>query len=559
MPEHTSITTQPQLIPAAAKEAKPVQEINKENTNIESLRIPLQCKLSIGAVDDPLELEADAMADKVMRMSEPFVQRKCVHCEEEEKAQRKPITSFIQRKAVESNSIVNDAVFSQIQSSKGSGSSMDSSTKSFMESRFGADFSNVNIHTGNDVSQLSNQLNAQAFTVDNNIYFGEGKYQPESFAGKHLLAHELTHVMQQSEKINKTTQLSKAPDKLNIQRKKIFDSTVSICHRVLQSRTFHVANGGVKVNLYISQPELSIKDCKNHPFHLTLTKVKDWWFNAELSDCTSETGKNTSLAIGNLSEGDYYFTIWRSFDHPYCCIEGEMEVFDENIRDSSGCEIIKQKSTVEIIHDILDVAGFIPVLGAVPDGINAVIYAAEGDWTNVGISAIAMIPEFGDAASLAIKGEKTIVKIEAKAALKLDEEAVAKGLKEAKAVKEAEKAAAESEKAAKEAERVAKEAAEKEAKRKIEKCLAIYAAKEALGDCKSCKGTDTAAERATKIACLTAEIAAREAYLKENCDDFLEGSLARKKKGQDPEGGHRKQLAEKVGALARCGTLPINK
>jgi hypothetical protein len=76
---------------------------------------------------------------------------------------------------------------------------MNKSTKSFMESRFGADFSNVKIHSGNYAAQLSKELNAQSFTVGNNIYFNEGKYQPESSEGKHLLANELAHTLQQSE------------------------------------------------------------------------------------------------------------------------------------------------------------------------------------------------------------------------------------------------------------------------------------------------------------------------------------------------------------------------
>ena len=182
------------------KDAVPVREYTEENIYTESLyRFPIQRKLSVGAVDDPLENEADAMADKVMRMPEQnFIQRKCTHCEEEERAQRKPLASFIQKKSsLNNNGVISDSVSNQIQSTKNSGNAMHETTKSFMESRFGTDFSNVNIHTDNNASQLSNELNAQAFTVGNDIYFNDGKYQPESFAGKQLLAHELTHVLQQ--------------------------------------------------------------------------------------------------------------------------------------------------------------------------------------------------------------------------------------------------------------------------------------------------------------------------------------------------------------------------
>ncbi len=165
----------------------------------DSIVLPIQCKLTVGAVDDPLEAEADVMADKVMRMPEnSFIQRKCKHCEEEEKAQRKPLASFIQKKEIAgSGTVVSDSVNNQIASTRGSGSALDNSTKSFMESRFGADFSDVRIHTGQYAAQLSQDLNAHAFTVGNDIYFNSGKYNPESDTGKYLLAHELTHTIQQ--------------------------------------------------------------------------------------------------------------------------------------------------------------------------------------------------------------------------------------------------------------------------------------------------------------------------------------------------------------------------
>jgi hypothetical protein len=160
-----------------------------------------QAKLTVGSPNDPLEDEADAMADQVMRMPKsPFIQRKCSHCEEEEKAQRKPlvagITTGIQAKA-ENNSTVSNQVSDAIESSRGAGSKMDTETNSFMSSRFGSDFSDVNIHTDNKSVQLSNNLSAKAFTVGNDIYFNQGEYQPQSDKGKHLLAHELTHTLQQ--------------------------------------------------------------------------------------------------------------------------------------------------------------------------------------------------------------------------------------------------------------------------------------------------------------------------------------------------------------------------
>ena len=91
-------------------------------------------------------------------------------------------------------------VNSQLDHTKDKGSALKKETRSFMESRFGADLSNIRIHTGNTADQLSRQLNAAAFTIGDDIYFSEGRYSPDTVKGKQLLAHELTHTIQQRER-----------------------------------------------------------------------------------------------------------------------------------------------------------------------------------------------------------------------------------------------------------------------------------------------------------------------------------------------------------------------
>jgi hypothetical protein len=107
------------------------------------------------------------------------------------------ITPFIQRKGA-GGSTASDGVSNQINATRGSGSPLPDNTRSFMESRIGADFSGVRVHTGSEAVQMNRELNAQAFTVGREVYFGEGKYSPDSSSGKSLLAHELTHVVQQA-------------------------------------------------------------------------------------------------------------------------------------------------------------------------------------------------------------------------------------------------------------------------------------------------------------------------------------------------------------------------
>ena len=216
MEQHNHIAATVAQRQQPATETLPVQE------NLVA-PLPIQCSLTVGAPDDPLEHEADAMADTVMRMpnkpdtskmsdtfsGSSFLQRKCAACEEEEKAQRKPlsasITPFIQTKT-NGEGTTSASLSSKINSSRGNGSSMDNGTKTFMESRFGSDFSSVKIHTGSESVMMNRELSAKAFTVGNDIYFNEGQYNPQSDSGKHLLAHELTHTIQQNGGLQKKIQ-----------------------------------------------------------------------------------------------------------------------------------------------------------------------------------------------------------------------------------------------------------------------------------------------------------------------------------------------------------------
>ncbi|EAZ83077.1 eCIS core domain-containing protein [Algoriphagus machipongonensis] len=104
-------------------------------------------------------------------------------------------TGSLQAKSDQESS-VSPQLESQIKLGTG-GTEMDKSIRSSMESGFGADFSDVKVHTDSSAVQMSQELGAQAFTHGNDIYFNEGKYDPGSSAGQNLLAHELTHTIQQ--------------------------------------------------------------------------------------------------------------------------------------------------------------------------------------------------------------------------------------------------------------------------------------------------------------------------------------------------------------------------
>jgi hypothetical protein len=128
-----------------------------------------------------------------------FVQRKCEKCQEDDAkihrlTDKKEEEKKLQRK--ESNISSNAAIGSYISGLSG-GQKLPGDVSNFYTSRMGHDFSNVKIHTGNEATTSAEELNARAYTVGRHIVFNEGQYNPSSHAGKELLAHELTHIVQQ--------------------------------------------------------------------------------------------------------------------------------------------------------------------------------------------------------------------------------------------------------------------------------------------------------------------------------------------------------------------------
>ncbi|MCB9267671.1 MAG: DUF4157 domain-containing protein [Lewinellaceae bacterium] len=172
----------------------------------------IQPKLKVNKPGDEYEREADRMADQVMRMGDVAagsaapglsgVQRKCAACESGgapcPKCAEEEGKGLVQTKAQGTGgAAVSPALAGQIQHARGGGQALDTGARSFMESRFGRDFSGIRIHADNQAAQMSRQLNAEAFTIGRDIYFNNGYFSPESSQGKQLLAHELAHAVQQ--------------------------------------------------------------------------------------------------------------------------------------------------------------------------------------------------------------------------------------------------------------------------------------------------------------------------------------------------------------------------
>ncbi|HYJ84866.1 MAG TPA: DUF4157 domain-containing protein, partial [Pyrinomonadaceae bacterium] len=145
----------------------------------------LQTKLAIGASNDPLEREADQVADRILAApANPLVTAALPH---------------IQRSTGQSSTPTALAPASVDRVLANPGMPLGSELREEMSQRFGHDFSRVRVHTGSSAEQSANDVNAHAYTVGHNIVFNAGRFAPGTNEGRRLIAHELTHVVQQSD------------------------------------------------------------------------------------------------------------------------------------------------------------------------------------------------------------------------------------------------------------------------------------------------------------------------------------------------------------------------
>lgn len=185
---------------------RPFRDLQQTAGNQAMLRLlgsgAIQASLRVSQPGDADEVEADRVADRVVASpSAGTVHRKC-NCEgggascpacEEEGVEQ---TKGIHRKA-QSASGSDLHAREDLTQSLGAGQPLDSTTREFMESRFQHDFSGVRVHTGEGAAESARSIHAKAYTVDRNVVFDSGTYDPASREGKKLLAHELAHVVQQ--------------------------------------------------------------------------------------------------------------------------------------------------------------------------------------------------------------------------------------------------------------------------------------------------------------------------------------------------------------------------
>jgi hypothetical protein len=159
-------------------------------------RLVVRPKLRVGAVNDPAEAEADRVAKEVLqRIAAGAENRGDGTADMAEPADVSRVRRAVSSMPAEGGGVDGETE-QKIRRAVRSGSKLPGATSAEMGQGFGADFSGVRIHTDSNADTLNRSMGARAFTVDNDVFFASGEFQPGTSSGKHLLAHELAHTLQ---------------------------------------------------------------------------------------------------------------------------------------------------------------------------------------------------------------------------------------------------------------------------------------------------------------------------------------------------------------------------
>jgi hypothetical protein len=291
----------------------------------------LRSKFNIGSPDDIFEKEADVAADKIINMQTPDpinfshvqnLQRKCAHCEQEEKEK-------LQRKEISEEVNLDANISNYIDKLDGNGENLPDEVRNFYEPRFGYDFNNVQIHTNAVAAKSAQSMNALAYTTGNNIVFNEGQYSPNTDSGKKLLAHELTHVVQQNNSVQ-TKKIQRLADPN-------CSSASGVPHSSSCSGFVHTCYSGsftsssrsvtVDVNVGYSSDDCSYSGCTED---YRVIVYQCGWFDTEVQDlgtaCVGSalSGSVTLPGSGWIVGNDNYYV--KVYSRSHCRLDARINV-----------------------------------------------------------------------------------------------------------------------------------------------------------------------------------------------------------------------------------------
>jgi len=190
------------------------------------LRKPsIQPKLTIGAPNDKYEQEADQVADQVMQAKpiDSLIQR-------QESPEEEEVELLQAKKAEGATPEVTPAINAEIRSLQGGGQPLSGAQRDFFEPQLRMELSSVRVHNDMRAANAARLINARAFTLGRDVVFGAGEYSPDAPSGKRLLAHELTHVVQQNGGSDFSSASATASQRSRIQRDLVDPERLAIVH-----------------------------------------------------------------------------------------------------------------------------------------------------------------------------------------------------------------------------------------------------------------------------------------------------------------------------------------
>jgi len=290
-PQHAAraraVATNPR--PAATAARSPLVALQQSIGNRAVGRL-VRAKLKVGRPGDRFEREADRVADRVMRMPAQNVSAPAAQPPAEELRNE---TAPPQAAASEAPAIVHDVLHSP-------GLPLDAATRAYFEARFGRDFSQVRVHTGSSAGQSARDLNAQAYTVGYDLVFAAGRFAPGTRDGQRLIAHELAHVVQQSDRNGRAAGQSKVGPGLSTL------PTPLIQRRLLvrgKSRPLHIR---VLFDLLESPSGLTLKyDPKSEEVSISAARAKpaSLALGLRLEEIIDDPNQHSELRLGGPQQG----------------------------------------------------------------------------------------------------------------------------------------------------------------------------------------------------------------------------------------------------------------
>lgn len=248
---------------------------NSRSQNAPSRQTIVQAQLELTTPGDSYEREADRMADFVMRKQQSDIPA-------EMPSTTSVFPPVISRHASSSSGIaVGASTESGIHASRGSGQALPTDLRTRMESSFGTDFSAVRLHTGNSAIQMNRDLQANAFTYGNDIFFNSGQYQPHTPQGQRLLAHELTHVVQQSGKVGREDWGGNNPYTTSYNADDTLQKKADECMRFIEDLSLNECSKNNINRNYESVPFEVVKICIDRYERMIADRIKINQYNAQ--------------------------------------------------------------------------------------------------------------------------------------------------------------------------------------------------------------------------------------------------------------------------------------